>query len=215
MDTHNLRQDYTKDILVEDNLSDNPFTQFNIWFQQCIDYKLPEPYAMFLATSDNKNNPHVRTVLMRNFDNRGLCFFTNYTSLKGQDLAQNNKAEVLFFWQQLERQVRIHGNVYKLDYQESQDYFSKRPLASQIGAIVSPQSQIIANRNELEIKYNTASMEYHSENLPQCPDFWGGYRLIPTYFEFWQGRASRLHDRITYTRDSEQHENWNIQRLAP
>jgi len=210
MDISNLRQDYHQNKLSKQDAANCPFEQFDLWFNDCIEKKILEPYAMALATTDENNNPHVRIVLMRRFDKSGLCFYTNYESAKGKQIKNNAFCEVLFFWQGLERQVRINGYIEKLSYQENQEYFLKRPIESQIGAIISPQSQVIHNREFLQTKYDDFK-KMHNQPY-QCPEYWGGYKIIPQYFEFWQGRSSRLHDRIIYTQQETQ---WKIERLAP
>ncbi len=217
MDTSSLRTDYIKDELLEEQALNCPFAQFLLWFEHCQQQNLPEPYAMALATTDANFQPYVRIVLMRNFSINGLTFFTNYSSAKAQQIECNSHAQVLFFWQPLERQVRISGIVSKLNAEESNNYFSQRPLNSQISAIISQQSKIINSRQELESKYNKflSTLDINSNDTKlQCPQYWGGYIIKPTYFEFWQGRSSRLHDRIIYTQQSTQ-DTWLKQRLAP
>jgi pyridoxamine 5'-phosphate oxidase len=219
MDTSNLRQEYTQNTFDIQNANTDPFMQFEEWFAQCLEKNIPEPYAMALATVDKNKNPHVRMVLMRDFNKQGLCFFTNYTSAKSIDILHNACVEVLFFWQSMERQVRIQGCVSQLSAQENQSYFSKRPRASQISAMASPQSQIIENRAYLEHMHQKIEHEHASCNTLKCPDYWGGYRIVPNYFEFWQGRSSRLHDRICYvltsSADVDNLSFWHMQRLAP
>jgi pyridoxamine 5'-phosphate oxidase len=221
MDTSNLRQDYTHGSLQENSIANNPFSQFEIWFNQAMDNNLAEPYAMSLATVDSNMQPHIRTVLMRNFDTSGLCFFTNYSSAKGMHISHSQKVSVLFFWQALERQVRINGVLSKLSYAQNQEYFNKRPFGSKIAASISPQSKTISSREFLECEYTKLENEYkYKPEQLQCPEFWGGYKLTPNYFEFWQGRASRLHDRLVYElnhfNDNDNGENvWSLYRIAP
>ncbi len=206
-----LRIDYQRASLSEEQVDLDPIRQFSIWLQQALDAKVAEPNAMSLATVDAKGRPSSRIVLIKELEQRGITWYTHYTSKKGQDLIVNPYAALLFFWPELERQVRIEGQVEQVDAAESDAYFNSRPIASRYGAIASEQSKTISSRPELEQRFTQISSQY-GEQVPR-PKHWGGYRLVPDYFEFWQGRASRLHDRIAYTKDSQG--SWIIQRLQP
>ena len=205
------RREYKLNKLFEKNVRDNPFEQFSIWFSNAMKAGVIEPNAMVLTTSDKKNKPSSRFVLMKNFDETGFTFFTNYRSKKGKVLAENPFAALLFYWAELERQVRIEGRVKKLKKAESELYFNTRPFESRISALISVQSKKISGRNILEKKFKQLKVKYADGKVP-LPDYWGGYKLIPKYFEFWQGRENRLHDRIVYQR---LRRNWKIFRLAP
>jgi pyridoxamine 5'-phosphate oxidase len=178
--------------------------------KQAIEAKVPEPTAMTLATVDVRGRPSARIVLLKGADTRGFVFYTNYRSRKGRELAVNPHAALTFMWKELERQLRIEGVTEKVAVDESNDYFATRPLGSRIGAWASPQSEEIENRAWLERRWEALGKQ-HGEN-PPCPPHWGGYRIVPSYLEFWQGRQSRLHDRIAYTRVGD---GWKIARLAP
>ena len=214
MDTSvaNLRQDYTKDGLREIDLETNPFKQFKTWFDQALNAQLPEPNAMTLATSTMEGKPSARMVLLKDFSDRGFVFYTNYLSHKGQELATNPQAALVFWWAQLERQVRIEGKVCQISPQESDEYFHSRPINSQLGAWVSNQSQIVNSREVLEQRQEELIVQYEGQIIPR-PPHWGGFRVVPTEIEFWQGRPSRLHDRLLY-RLQEDH-SWLIERLSP
>lgn len=204
-----LRRKYEKDLLLESSLAPTPLEQFSKWFDEALQADVPEPNAMTLATVGANGRPSARIVLLKGLDERGLVFFTNYTSRKGQDLAAHPYASLLFFWQPLERQVRLEGLVEKVSAAESDTYYNSRPLGSRIGAWVSPQSQP-TSREELEQRNAALSESLGME--PPRPEYWGGYRLKPEYVEFWQGRPSRLHDRLVYTLTAGQ---WKQSRLAP
>jgi pyridoxamine 5'-phosphate oxidase len=206
-----LRKDYARDSLDEASVEANPIRQFEIWFKQALDARLPEPNTMTLATVDAAGRPSARIVLIKGFDERGFVFFTNYESRKGQDLAANPHASLLFYWIELERQVRIEGTVVKTSSEESDAYFVSRPLGSRIGAWASAQSREIASRAELEAR--EAQFAERFGETPPRPPHWGGYRLVPETIEFWQGRPSRLHDRILYTRADDG--AWRTSRLSP
>jgi pyridoxamine 5'-phosphate oxidase len=205
-----LREDYTKHSLDEADVDKSPILQFEKWFRQAVDAKLPEPHIMTLATVGIDGKPSARILLMRNFEEQGFVFYTNYNSKKGQQSKQNAHAAMCFFWPELERQVRIEGVLVKQSAEESDLYFASRPRGSKIGAWVSPQSHVISSRKELDEKYTEIDKQF-GEEVPR-PPHWGGYILEPESIEFWQGRPSRLHDRILYTRLEG---NWKIQRLAP
>jgi pyridoxamine 5'-phosphate oxidase len=207
----NLRQDYRSAQLNENDVDANPMEQFRKWFADALSAKLYEPNVMTLATADSDSKPTARIVLLKGFDENGFVFFTNYESKKGQDLMENPQAALVFFWAELERQVRIEGVVSKVDDQTSADYFHSRPTGSQIGALASPQSRILSDRRILEEKVESLTAQYNGLDIPR-PAHWGGYLVEPTHIEFWQGRPSRLHDRITY--DLAEGE-WIIRRLAP
>jgi len=210
MSISDLRQSYEKSILIEEEASSSPIEQFSLWFNEALAAKVPEPNAMTLATVDGDGQPSARTVLIKGFDEHGFVFFTNYESRKGQDLLQNPRAALLFFWQALERQVRIEGLIEKVSPEESDAYFHSRPLGSRLGAWASEQSKPIL-RTELEAREQAFRARF-GDNPPR-PEHWGGYRLVPAYFEFWQGRASRLHDRLRYLPASQGH--WTLDRLSP
>lgn len=211
-DLSELRLNYQKGELLEAQVEALPHQQFLTWFNQALEAQLHEPYAMSLATADATGRPHVRTVLLRGATEAGYDFYTNYDSQKGLDLAQNPYAEVLFYWPELERQVRIFGRVEKIAQEESTQYYHKRPRDSQIAAHIStPQSGVIASRELLEQRFHALQLELGQAEASK-PEFWGGYRLVASNFEFWQGRPNRLHDRLNYQLVDGQ---WQLQRLMP
>ncbi|NUN08746.1 MAG: pyridoxamine 5'-phosphate oxidase [Ignavibacteriaceae bacterium] len=206
-----LRSEYKSRTLDISDVSQNPFEMFDKWFTEAIKSGISEANAMALATSSPGGIPSVRTVLLKDFNREGFVFFTNYESKKGKDIFQNPKASVLFFWKELERQVRISGSVKKTSRQESEEYFNLRPMDTRIGAWASAQSKPISSRSQLEEKFRQMKEKFNSGPIP-LPDFWGGYRIIPNEFEFWQGRINRLHDRIYYKK---KRGYWQISRLNP
>jgi len=210
-DVAHLRNEYARESLDEKEVARDPFLQFARWFQEALNCGLAEPTAMTLATADAGGHPSARTVLLKGYDERGFSFYSNYESRKGRELAQNPMAALLFYWIELERQVRIEGRVEQVSPEESDEYFASRPLGSRIGAWASPQSQVLAHREELEAQI--ADLESKYGDHPPRPPHWGGYRLVPEVLEFWQGRPSRLHDRIRYAREGPG--SWRIERLAP
>jgi len=207
-----LRRNYTRAGLNETEADSNPFTQFQTWFDQALAADLPEPNAMTLATATAAGKPSARIVLLKGFDEDGFVFYTNYASQKGQQLTNNPWASLVFWWAELERQVRIEGRVEKVSQAESEEYFASRPLGSRLGAWASPQSQVIYSRAVLEDKIAELETKYDEETIPKPPN-WGGYRLIPTEIEFWQGRPNRLHDRLRYRQQGDG--SWLRERLAP
>ncbi|PSB00712.1 pyridoxamine 5'-phosphate oxidase [Merismopedia glauca] len=207
-----LRQEYTQSGLTETNAFPNPFEQFQYWFNQAVAAQLPEPNAMTLATVAPNGQPSARIVLLKGFDETGFVFYTNYSSHKGQQLETSAAAALVFWWANLERQVRIEGQVAKVSEIESDEYFHSRPLGSQLGAWASAQSQVIAGREVLEMTLRALEVEYQGKIISR-PPHWGGYRLKPTSIEFWQGRPNRLHDRLLYTPLADG--SWKIERLSP
>jgi len=207
----NLRQDYRAAQLNDNDINKSPIKQFDKWFSEAITAEIFEPNAMTLATADKSGKPNARIVLLKGFDENGFSFYTNYLSTKGKEIKKNPQACLVFFWGELERQVRIEGKIEKLSKEASEKYFHSRPVGSQIGAIVSPQSQIITDRKVLEIKVDELTAKYEGKTIPK-PAHWGGYILKPTAIEFWQGRTSRLHDRIKYDLINAR---WQTNRLAP
>jgi pyridoxamine 5'-phosphate oxidase len=210
MNIEDLRKEYKRDALDEAHVDLDPIKQFARWWDEALAADIPEPNAMTVATADASGRPSARTVLLKGFDASGFVFFTNYESRKGGELAANPFAALLFFWRELERQVRIEGAVERIAEGESDTYFRSRPLASRIGAWASPQSKVISGRAWLMAR--AAEMGFRHGPSPSRPPYWGGYRVIPTLLEFWQGRPSRLHDRLRYTRDGTA---WTCARLAP
>lgn len=208
-----LRIDYGRGRLDESTVAADPLQQFAQWFEAAQAAGLPEPNAMTAATADAAGAPSARVVLLKSFDARGFVFFTNYESRKGRELAANPRACLVFYWQPLERQVRIDGTVERVSRAESEAYFRSRPAAAQVGAWVSHQSSVIASRAELERREAELAARFAGGPVP-LPDFWGGYRVVPQAVEFWQGRPSRLHDRILYTRSADG-TSWMRQRLSP
>jgi len=205
-----LRKNYTLGQLSETEVSADPLLLFQLWFDQAIKAQCPEPNSMTLATADAMGNPSARIVLLKGADQNGFTFFTNYESQKGKELAARPQAALLFHWHELERQVRIKGKVERVTSAESDDYYHSRPPASRLGAWTSPQSAEIPNREFLEEAEKRLKEKFG--DAPPRPEHWGGYRLHPTDIEFWQGRPSRLHDRILYRLDGGE---WKITRLAP
>jgi pyridoxamine 5'-phosphate oxidase len=206
-----LRKSYSRGALAETDVAPDPVVQFDKWFAEALAAQIPEPNAMTLATVDADGQPSARIVLIKGMDARGVVFFTNYDSRKGRALASEPRAALLFHWIELERQVRLEGVVEKTSEAESDAYFASRPLGSRLGAWSSPQSAVVAGRAELEAR--EARMRERFGDAPSRPPHWGGYRLKPAMFEFWQGRESRMHDRIRYCRTAS--DDWKIERLAP
>lgn len=205
-----LRKSYMKGSLNEEDVKPNPIDQFHLWFEQARASELPEPNAMTVASVDSDGKPSARIVLIKEVTERGFVFFTNYDSRKGQALVANPHAALLFFWPELERQIRIEGAIEKLSEAESDAYYQSRPLDSRIGAWASPQSQVIPGRAYLVKKAAEYALQFGLH--PPRPPHWGGFLVRPHAIEFWQGRPSRLHDRIHYTKQTDQ---WKIERLAP
>ena len=210
-DVADLRRDYKQARLDREDLHEDPVAQFRLWFQQAQATDLTEPNAMTLCTVDGEGQPNARTVLLKAYDKRGFVFFTNYGSAKGAEIAANDRVALLFPWLDLERQVKILGRAAKISAAESLRYFASRPFGSRVGAWVSQQSQVISSRSLLEQKFAELKAKFASGEVP-LPSFWGGYRVSPHVFEFWQGRQSRLHDRFEYRRADA---DWTIQRLSP
>lgn len=215
----NLRRDYARASLDVADVKADPFEQFQHWFQEALRAEVLEPNAMTLATIDPNGRPSARIVLIKGVDAHGVTFFTNYQSRKGQALAANPYASLVFFWPELERQVRIDGKVGKVSAEESEEYYRSRPLGSKLGAWASPQSEVIADRAWLEARQTELQQSFPEQSSlePPRPENWGGYRLAPDRFEFWQGRPSRLHDRIQYRLSQRPFASpsWVIERLAP
>jgi len=206
-----LRVDYRRAALDLPDVDPDPFQQFARWFDEAVAAALPEPNAMTLATADASGRPAARIVLLKAVDARGLTFYTNFASRKGREMAAVPLAALLFFWPELERQIRIEGAIEKVDEATAEAYFASRPRSSRVGAWASPQSAPLPDRAALEARFRAAAARYPGEVVPK-PPHWGGYRLVPDAFEFWQGRSSRLHDRLVYQREGAL---WRIGRLAP
>ena len=211
MSIADLRKDYTLAGLRRVELEANPIQQFQKWFQQALDAQLVEPTAMTLATADPKGRPSARIVLLKGLDERGFIFFTNYESRKGRELAENPNAALVFHWGELERQVRVRGTAGRISREEAGKYFTSRPRGHQLGAWVSTQSEVIANRASLENRLKEFEQKF-PDSVP-LPPFWGGFVLSPAEIEFWQGRLNRLHDRFRYMKQADG--TWLIERLAP
>jgi pyridoxamine 5'-phosphate oxidase len=206
------RKDYSLFNLREDEVDPDAIRQFERWFDKATKAGVPEPDAMTLATATPDGRPSARIVLLRGLDDRGFGFFTNYDSRKGRELDANPFAALVFFWQEIERQVRVEGRVQRLSADESDHYFQSRPASSRIGAWASPQSEVIKSRESLENRCRELEKGFEDGAIPR-PSNWGGFRLVPETIEFWQGRPSRLHDRLRYTRHAQS--KWLIERLAP
>ena len=214
MNTEKLRREYSahKGNLLEENASSDPFTQFEQWFADAVDAKLDLPDAMTLATATIDGIPSARMVVLRGFDEKGFCFYTDYESQKGKELAENPNAALVFYWRELDRQVRSTGTVEKMHAEESDAYFASRPAASQLAVWTERQSLVISRREHLTENFQQAEKMYASDDIPR-PPHWGGYRLVPNLFEFWQGCPIRLHDRLCYKLQPDG--TWKMTRLSP
>jgi len=211
MDASSLRKEYTSAGLDETDLDPDPIVQFHEWFEKVIDADLHEPNAMILATAARDGKPSARTVLLKGYDDRGFVFYTNYEGRKAKELETNPACALLFYWGELERQIRIEGRASRLPGKESDAYFASRPRGSRLGVWASQQSRPVENRRVLEERVRMLESEYEGREVPR-PPFWGGYRVEPDTIEFWQGRENRLHDRLVYLRSEE---GWKIERLQP
>ncbi|WP_246022648.1 pyridoxamine 5'-phosphate oxidase [Filimonas effusa] len=206
-----IRTDYSLKTLDESVIAPDAIDQFTTWWNEAIDSEIEEANVTTVATATKDGIPDARIILLKSYDKKGFVFFTNYNSVKAQELAENPKASMIFFWKELQRQVRVFGTVEKISAADNDEYFNSRPEGSRIGAWASPQSHVIADRTILDQKIEAVKAEFAGKPIPR-PEFWGGYLIKPETVEFWQGRSSRLHDRIKYTR---QNNNWKIERLAP
>jgi len=209
--TQDIRRNYRLKSFGVEDAALKPFDQFTTWFDEMMKSHLIEPTAFVLATADKSGKPSARALLLKGFDERGFMFYTNYESRKGNELEENNRAAMLFYWPELERQIRIEGCTEKLTKVESEKYFRTRPYKSKLGAWASNQSTVINGRITIVRKFLKYLLKFHSSNIP-IPPYWGGYLLKPEKYEFWQGRANRLHDRVSYRKEND---NWIIERLSP
>ena len=214
MDIKDFRREYLLDGLHQDNLVTCPFSQFDTWFSQIVKTDIADPSAMILSTSDASGMPSSRIVLLKDYSEKGFIFYTNYDSEKGQDISENPNVSLLFAWPHIERQIRINGIAKKTDIETSTKYFQSRPRDSQLSAWASRQSLEVKNRESLEEQLDTVTEKFKDIDKLPVPEFWGGYNVIPTYFEFWQGGAKRLHDRFAYEQ-SDNKNSWDIKRLQP
>ncbi len=210
-DIAHIRRDYQLQALTEQDAATNPFDQFTKWWHEVLNAQIDEVNAMILSTADASGKPHARVVLLKGYDANGFIFFTNYNSHKGKQISENPFASILFFWKELERQVRIEGTIQQIDATQSDAYFNSRPAGSRIGAWASPQSSVIPDRKLIEQNFLDYEEKFGTENIPR-PQHWGGYIVQPNLFEFWQGRSSRLHDRLQYRLANNE---WILERLAP
>ncbi len=210
--TSMIRREYRGEPFDEDTLKEDPVDQFELWFSEAVARVQEDPNAMALSTVDERNRPVTRMVLLKGFDRNGFIFYTNYNSRKSQNLESNPHAALTFYWPELVRQIRIEGSVERVPEKQSDEYFQSRPLASRLSAWASPQSKEVGSRAELEKRLKEMEEKFADGEVPR-PEFWGGYRVIPDRFEFWQGRINRLHDRFGYTLQDDG--SWRVSRLAP
>ena len=211
MDIIRIRNEYKKGLLRKSSVNKDPILQFSKWFDDAVNAGLPDVNAMTLATASKEGIPSARIVLLKGFDTKGFVFFSNYLSRKGNDINENPKAALIFLWKELKRQIRIEGNVEYLNPEDSDVYFRSRPDESKVSAIISEQSKVVPNRGYLEDLWEKKKNELSAIDIIR-PDNWGGFRVVPHYFEFWQGRSNRLNDRIVYQKNGDK---WDIKRLAP
>jgi pyridoxamine 5'-phosphate oxidase len=211
MDVTHLREEYRREALNQETLHADPMEQFKFWFQQARESEIKEPNAMVIATVDEAGQPWTRSVLLKKIDARGFIFFTNFESRKAKHIQHNAKVSVLFLWLDLERQISINGTAEKIPTSESLAYFVTRPIGSRLGAWTSQQSSVITSRSLLEAKLEEMKRKFADGKIP-LPSFWGGYRIVPESYEFWQGRQNRLHDRFLYSKSGD---NWQPERLQP
>jgi pyridoxamine 5'-phosphate oxidase len=212
MNLDDLRREYTQRGLREEDMGPDPISQFRLWFDEVAQGDVREPNAMTLATASADGRPSARMVLLKGVDARGFAFYTNYESRKGEELSAHPYAALVFFWVQLERQVRVEGAIERVSAEESDAYFASRPEGSQLGAWASQQSAVLPDRGPLEARYEELRAQYTGHDIPR-PPFWGGFRVVPETVEFWQGRENRLHDRLRYRRQDDG--SWVIERLSP
>ena len=211
MNLESFRREYLSGGLERENLNDDPIVQFSLWMQQAVDSEIQDSTVMIVASVAANGQPSQRIVLLKKIDQNGFVFFTNYESRKASELSTNSKISLLFPWNIIDRQVKVCGDVEKITVEQTSEYFFSRPKGSQLAAIASKQSSVLTSRKELVERFESLQKEYEDKNIP-LPGFWGGYRVIPSEIEFWQGRASRLHDRFRYLRNED---GWVIDRLAP
>ena len=211
MNLESFRREYLSGGLERENLNDDPIVQFSLWMQQAVDSEIQDSTVMIVASVAANGQPSQRIVLLKKIDQNGFVFFTNYESRKAGELSTNSKISLLFPWNIIDRQVKVCGDVEKITVEQTSEYFFSRPKGSQLAAIASKQSSVLTSRRELVERFESLQKEYEGRNIP-LPGYWGGYRVIPSEIEFWQGGASRLHDRFRYLRNED---GWSIDRLAP